>query len=114
MTTTNRKSISSHTKNSLDKAKSYRLTSWIDTNKETLEKLTQPKIADLATSALGFTVTVGNIFGASNALGIKLGQRIIRAAPAKDTNRTVARHLVYLYEKLGEPVPESLNAIATR
>jgi len=107
-----RKPISSHTKNNLDKAKSYKLTSWIDTNKEQLDKLTQPKIAEMAEKTLGFPVTAANIYGASNALGIKLGMREARSGYDKNSSRVIAKHLVHLYEKLGEVVPESLRAIS--
>ena len=109
-----RKPISPHKKNSLDKSKSYKLTNWIDTHKEQLDKVTQPNIAKLAEKHLGFPVTVSNIFGASNALGLKLGQRATRVDPNKDTSRTIARHLVALYGLLAEPVPDSLREIANR
>ena len=106
------KPISSHKKNNLDKSNSYKLTRWIDINKEQLDKLTQFQIATMAEKTLGFSVTAANIYGASNALGIKLGMREIRSGMDKNTNRVIAKHLAYLYEKLGEPVPESLRAIA--
>ena len=107
-----RRPISPHTKNNLDKAKSYKLTSWIDTNKEQLANVTQPKIAAMAQKILGFEVIPSNICSASNALGIKLGMREARSGTDKNSSRVIAKHLAYLYEKLGEPVPESLRAIA--
>jgi len=80
--------------------------------------MTQAQIATLAVENLGFTVTVANVYGACNAIGIKLGQREARAfhglAAPKDTNRIIAKHLIDLYEKLNEPIPQSLQDIATR
>lgn len=106
------------TKNILDAAKQYKLTKWLDTNKTTLKDMTQAEIANLAAENLAFTVTVSNVYGACNAIGIKLGQREARshggASVSKDTNRSIARHLAYLYNKLGEPVPPSLHDIAYR
>jgi len=105
-------------KNILDAAKQYKLTKWLDTNKETFKDMTQAQIAVLAAENLGFTVTVANVYGACNAIGIKLGQRIARAhngaAVPKDINRMLAKHIVYLYENLREPVPESLFNLAYR
>jgi len=104
-------------KNMLSNAHTYGLTKWIEEKKDTLDKLSQKQIAEIATTQLGFAVTTSNIYGASNVLGIKLGQREMRAnvfAANKDTNRTIAKHLVHLYAKLGEPVPLSLQEIANR
>ena len=111
------KLIPAPAKNILDASKSYQLTKWLDTNKLTLNDMTQAQIATLAAENLGFTVTVANIYGACNAIGIKLGQRIARAhngAASKDINRLIAKHLAYLYNKLGEPVPAELHDIAYR
>ena len=104
-------------KNILDAAKQYKLTKWLDTNKDTFKNMTQAQIAALAAENLGFNVTVANIYGACNAIGIKLGQRIARehtGGATKDVNRMLAKHIVYLYENLREPVPESLFNLAYR
>jgi len=109
--------ITPHKKNVLTHANTYKLTKWLDENKEALTNTTQAKIAVKATSELLFTVTTANIWGACNVLGIKLGQREMRAksyALHNDVPRLIAKHLVYLYAKLGEPVPQSLSDVANR
>lgn len=104
-------------KNVLTNAEYYSLTRWIDENKNTFNNLTQIEIAKVATTTLGFPVTSANVYGASNVLGLKLGQREMRGnilLKNKDSNRTIAKHLVHLYTKLGEQVPLSLQEIANR
>jgi hypothetical protein len=112
-----REMITPHKKNVLTHANTYKLTKWLDENKEVLTNTTQAKIAAKATSELLFSVTTGNICGACNVLGIKLGQRELRARSTRvhnDVPKLIAKHLVYLYETLGDPVPQSLHDIATR
>jgi hypothetical protein len=106
------------TKNVLTKAENYKLIRWLDEKKDTLENLTQPQIAKLATAEIGHTVTVANVYGACNVLGIKLGQRELRGQiyynfKNSTQSQTIAKHLVYLYTKLGEPVPQPLQEIAS-
>lgn len=104
-------------KNMLSNIHAYSLTKWIEENKASFDKLTQMKIAEIASTQLGFPVTTSNVYGASNVLGIKLGQREVRQnifAKTKDSHRVIAKHLVHLYTKLGEPVPQALQEIANR
>jgi hypothetical protein len=105
------------TKNVLTKAENYKLIRWLDEKKDTLNNLSQPQIAKVATGDLGFLVTVANVYGGCNVLGIKLGQRELKGQiyyNYKNSNQsqTIAKHLVYLYTRLGEPVPQPLQEIA--
>lgn len=106
--------ITPHKKNVLTHAENYKLVRWIEDKKDTLNNLSQEQIARLAKSELGYEVTIANIYGACNVLGIKLGFREIKGQILKDSSsiQTVAKHLVYLYTKLGEPVPPNLQEIA--
>jgi hypothetical protein len=105
------------TKNVLTNSNTYRLTKWVDENKEVNMGKTKHEIAELAQTALGFTVTGSNVYGACGVLGIRVGVRAGSNKPpraSKDSTRTVARHLSYLYQKLGEQIPASLLEIANR
>jgi len=79
--------------------------------------LTQNQIADLACAYFDFDVTGKNISHIADILEIKVGHRSVQISlnkQVKDAPRTIAKHLVHLYGKLGEPVPLDLQEIATR
>ncbi len=105
------------TKNILSHASVYKITRWLDEKHSAMANLTHAQIAQFATAELGFKITDSNIAHVANILEIKVGQRNAQMslnARSKDSPRTIARHLVYLYTKLGEPVPFDLQEIAIR
>ena len=105
------------TKNVLSHASVYKITRWLDEKHPNMSNLTHGQIAQFATADLGFAVTDSNIAHVANILEIKVGHKSKQMsinAMSKDGPRTIAKHLVYLYTKLGEPVPFDLQEIATR
>lgn len=105
------------TKNTLTHSQVYKLTRWLEEKHSGMSNLTQAQIADLACAYFDFQITSKNISHIADILEIKVGYRstqINLSKQSRDVPRTIARHLVYLYTKLGEPVPFDLQDIATR
>ena len=95
----------------------YKVTRWIDENQDKLKGLTQEQISKQASAETGLTVTISNVRAIAATLDIQLGKpggyKGVSSV-SKDINRTLARAIVELYNKLGEEVPDALKAIATR
>jgi len=105
------------TKNILTHAQVYKLTRWLEEKHAGMANLTQGQIAELACAHFDFDITGKNISHIADILEIKVGHRSTQInlnKQVKDGPRTIARHLVHLYVKLGEPVPFDLQEIATR
>lgn len=103
------------TNNTLTHAEVYKLTRWIETNQNNLLGRTHEYISQMATQELGLKVTASNISAAAKILGISLGSRTNKSGDIpKDVNRVFAQSLRDLYTRLGEVVPDVINAIAER
>jgi hypothetical protein len=68
--TPDRENIVSKTKNQLDFKHHHRLNVWSDANREKFRGATREEIADMASEALGFTITRNNIIGVIRVLEI--------------------------------------------
>ncbi len=105
------------TKNILTHSQVYKLTRWLEEKHAGMVNLTQAQIADLACAYFDFQITGKNISHIADILEIKVGHRSTQIGlnkHIKDSPRAIAKHLVHLYVKLGEPVPFDLQEIATR
>ena len=105
-------------KNQLTFEKSYKLTRWLEENKDGMKALTQDQIGKRAEAEMGFPVTTGNVQGSAKTLGISIGRLAGSyqnlGGKSKDTNRVLARCLCNIYTSLGEAVPQDLAEIASR
>lgn len=57
--------------NVLSHSQNYRLTQWLDYNKEKVEELSNIDVAKAAADELGFQVTLHNIISSSRVIGIR-------------------------------------------
>jgi len=66
-------------RNVLDLKKSHALTTWLQENAPSLKEQTLQRVSELASKALGFHVTKGNVCGIRDAFDLDLGRH--QAAP---------------------------------
>lgn len=106
-----------YTRNQLKGTQAYQLNRWAEDNRDKTAALTHDQMAQVATGALGFTVTPGNIKGAERTLNTRLGVQPVprMALPADDADRRViARSVLQLYLALGQEVPRELELLAAQ
>ena len=102
-------------KNQLTNAEVYRLTRWLDENKDILipARMTRAQIAVRASQALDYPITGANVHGAAKNLGIQIGQFHERRQEtvAGDAYGVLVRGVLELYKRLGEKAPRELAEI---
>jgi len=90
----------------------FRLNLWCGQNKDSFTGRTREHIAAQASQDLGIECTVGNLIGALKVNDIHLSPR--RDNTTTDRVQILARELENLFVALGQQVPSSVHAIATR
>lgn len=90
-------------RNMLDGKQKYRLMQWLDTQRDRIErqKLTAPELAKEATTALGFTISPGNVYGAVGTIDLVLPQAAKRQATL-ERGKLQAEALATLPETLAD------------
>lgn len=96
-------------KRRLSQSQIVQLTQWMNTNRSRIVSngLKAIDVAALATTELEFEISDSSVKDVAETLAVKLrGTRGLKGRKSKV--RIVARELVQLLERLGEPVPDDL------
>jgi hypothetical protein len=99
-------------KNVLLNSQSYKLGRWAEDHFDEIRHMGHGEIARSASAKLGFTVTVGNVCGLEDTLGVKFNPKAPPRAPLAELVAILAKDSIELRTKLGEPVSDDLKALA--
>lgn len=105
--------------NLLTAALTFKLCKWMESTADQLQGKTAVQAAKIASDALGFRVTEGNIRGAKEVTGVAFSGPRGSASHTGNFNSTsrstyLARQIVELRRELGLPIPDALAAIASK
>lgn len=105
-----KKPKTSRTFNKLTRLQVIQLHNWINDHPLPSKTLASNKLAEMASSELGFPITQSSVSGLRKEMGIEVERpTVTRRKVTFEVIRTLARELVDLRRKLNEPVSKELE-----
>jgi hypothetical protein len=100
--------------NNLNAKQRFDLSNWLA--KQTwLKGKTLQEIADVATTGMGFKVTITNVKSSAVVIGIDVGTRKVDSSHVgEDRTWFLAKTIKGIPESLGEPVPDKLERMVNK